>query len=104
MDPSAIGIGEQDVIPCPICHQEFDVAALGFSADERNRFVLAHRLQELRARSGLTAAQVGARLGVTHSAIIQWEHGARELPLKRALQLAALYGIDMNTLTANLVV
>jgi DNA-binding XRE family transcriptional regulator len=89
-----------ELIQCPICHQEFDPDTLGLPLDERNRFLMGYRLQVLRAKAGLTLMVAAERIGVTHPALITWERGVKDLPLKRAVQLAQLYGVTVNDLIA----
>jgi len=50
-----------------------------------------NRLAELRAKAGLTQADVGAVCGVSKSAIGFWELGVNVPPLEKAAAVAALY-------------
>lgn len=48
-------------------------------------------LKELRAQSGLTAAKVAEALGVTESAISNYENGKRMIGIEQVLKLSKLY-------------
>jgi DNA-binding transcriptional regulator YiaG len=90
---------QMELIPCPICHQRFDPDALALTDEERNRCLIGHRLHEARTTADLSVQAVAERLGVTHAAISRWEHGHKDLPLRRAVQLARLYHVSLDALT-----
>jgi transcriptional regulator with XRE-family HTH domain len=54
------------------------------------------RIREARARAGLTQQQVATHLDVTVGSIQAWEYGRAQLTLRRAAQLAELYGCTID--------
>lgn len=58
---------------------------------------MARKKMELRAyrkRHGLSAIEVGKRLGVAGSTFRSWENGVREMPAEKAVQAEKTLGID----------
>ena len=55
-------------------------------------------IKEARERAGLTQAQVGKKLGITDSAVNQWEAGKAFPNTKRLIALAELYGCTIEDL------
>ncbi len=53
-------------------------------------------LKELRLQSGKSAKEVAEKLGVTTSAISQYEHGVRELKFGTAIKLAEIYDVSLD--------
>lgn len=51
-------------------------------------------LKELRKQSGKTAAEVAAALGVTRTAITNYESGTRTLDIRYVIPLAELYDVS----------
>lgn len=55
-------------------------------------------LRRLRKQSGLTQAQLADRLAIAKSTISMYEVGAREPDADTMREIAAVFGVDMNTL------
>lgn len=53
-------------------------------------------LKELRKQSGKTAAEVAAALGVTVSAVSNYEKGIRSIDVVQAYNLCNLYGVEFD--------
>lgn len=54
-----------------------------------------------RAKAGISQAKVAETLGVTDSAVCQWETGKTVPRLPLLLELAKLYGVSVNDLLAD---
>lgn len=52
-------------------------------------------LKMLRETHKLSTTDLANRIGVSQSAIVKWETGAKSIPLKRKEELARLFGVDV---------
>ncbi len=65
---------------------------------------LAHRLYELREKSGLTQEQVAEKCSVSEkrsvskNMVFQWENGRSLPPLRRLPMIAKIYGVKVRDL------
>lgn len=57
--------------------------------------------KSLRIREGLTQGEIAEKLGVTRSAVGNWEQGKREPDFETAELIADFFNVDMNVLTGN---
>lgn len=55
-------------------------------------------LAAARVNAGLTQDQVATQLGVTKRTVIDWEKGRTEPTVSRAYQLAALFGLHLDSI------
>lgn len=55
-------------------------------------------LKQIRKRAGLTAREVGAKVGVSCQNVYNWESGSYPPPTNRLLPLAELYGCTVDDL------
>ena len=60
--------------------------------------VFADRLKELRAESGLSAMQLGKKLGISDAAIIRWENGNHVPSVIGVYKLAVFFNVSMDFL------
>ena len=56
------------------------------------------RLYRLRAERGWSGRTVATKLGVNHVSYYNWEWGKYRIPLERAIQLADLYGVSVESI------
>ena len=56
---------------------------------------LGNLVRNVRESSGMTMRQLGLRIGISHSAISQLEHGKLELPRSRVEQIITACGLSM---------
>ena len=61
--------------------------------EQEIRMTLAGKLKQFRLRSGLTAKQVGERIGKSDKTVSGWEHGRGQPDADMLFQLCELYGI-----------
>lgn len=66
---------------------------------QKKRVDLGKRLMLMRARAGLSQAQVGESLGVRRPTVTAWESGDAEPKALDLQRLADLFGVDINVLT-----
>ena len=60
-----------------------------------------HRLKELRKASGITAAQLGKKLGVSRSAISNWENGNNQPNNSLLIELSKIFDCSIDFLLGN---
>ena len=60
--------------------------------------MLHHRFRECREKSGLTAAELGKRIGVSQAAVTQWETGKKFPSSETLCKLADFYGVSVDYL------
>ena len=58
----------------------------------------SEKLSSLRRASGLTQAELAARLGISKSAVSMYERGNREPELELLEKMADVFGVSINTL------
>ena len=56
-------------------------------------------LRQLRKKAGMTQPELAQRLGISRSAVSMYEAGSREPNFAMLQQIAALFEVDLNTLT-----
>ncbi len=56
------------------------------------------RLKECRARKGMTTIELGRQIGVSPSAITNWESGVRKPDINMLIRLAEVLGCTPNDL------
>lgn len=61
-------------------------------------FCVSYRFREAREKAGLSAAEVGRRIGVSQPAVTQWETGAKVPSLEMLCKLADLYCVSTDYL------
>lgn len=66
-----------------------------------NRTLLAQRFKKMRLSSGMTQMQVAQKLGISNTALSQYESGKRMPSLEALRSLAELYGVTMDRLVLN---
>lgn len=59
---------------------------------------LGHKLTEVRNSLGLTQAEASKRIGIPQSTYSGYETGVRKVTLTTLKQIAAAYGVDVDTL------
>ena len=65
---------------------------------EYSRSQFARRLVELRARTGLSQAALGAEMGISQQGVGKWESGRSEPSIEKIDKLAQLFGITSDEL------
>jgi transcriptional regulator with XRE-family HTH domain len=69
---------------------------------KNNKEVIMGKFQNvfksLRIREGLTQGEIAEKLGVTRSAVGNWEQGSREPDFETAEAIADFFNVDMNVL------
>jgi len=58
------------------------------------RILLAARLREYRIKSGMTAKEVGEKVGKSEKTVSAWEHGRGQPDADMLFELCNLYGIS----------
>ncbi|MEL7610034.1 MAG: helix-turn-helix transcriptional regulator [Bacillota bacterium] len=66
-----------------------------------NKTLLAQRLKKMRLGSGFTQMQTAQKLGISNTALSQYESGKRTPSLEVLRSLAELYGVTMDRLVLN---
>ena len=61
-------------------------------------FCVSYRFREAREKTGLSAAEVGRRIGVSQPAVTQWETGAKVPSVEMLCKLADLYCVSTDCL------
>ena len=61
-------------------------------------FCVSYRFREAREKAGLSAAEVGRRIGVSQPAVTQWETGAKVPSVEMLCKLADLYCVSTDYL------
>jgi transcriptional regulator with XRE-family HTH domain len=61
-------------------------------------FKVSYRFREAREKAGLSAAEVGRRIGVSQPAVTQWETGAKVPSVEMLCKLADLYCVSTDYL------
>ena len=59
---------------------------------------LGHKLKNLRKSKGLTQEQLGEYVGLTKSAIVNYESGIRKIPLDMLSKLADFHAVSIDSL------
>lgn len=59
---------------------------------------LGKRIKELRKEHGFTQEILGEKIGVTKSAIVNYETGIRKIPLDTLVKISQLFDIKLDTL------
>jgi transcriptional regulator with XRE-family HTH domain len=57
-----------------------------------------NKIKELRTEKGYTLENVASELGVSKQYIYKLEHGIRNIPLKRAVELARIFNVSIDEL------
>ena len=60
--------------------------------------LFAETLRRLRIERGLSQAQLGEQMFVTHSTVARWENGSRLPDAAMIMRLSKYLGVDVNTL------
>lgn len=60
-----------------------------------------HAFKSLRIKEGLTQEEIAYKIGVTRSAVGNWEQGMREPDIETLEVIADYFNVDMNVLTGN---
>lgn len=60
---------------------------------------LGHNLKQLRKAKGMTQEQLGEQIGLTKSAIVNYEAGIRKIPIDVLTQLASFHNVTIDSLT-----
>lgn len=71
---------------------------------EQTQIQLGERLAQLRKENGYSQAELAEKLYITRQAVSNWERSKSQPDLNAMLSLAALYGIDMNTLLGSVTI
>ena len=61
-------------------------------------FCVSYRFREAREKAGLSAAEVGRRIGVSQPAVTQWETGVKVPSVEMLCKLAELYCVSTDYL------
>ena len=61
-------------------------------------FCVSYRFREAREKAGLSAAEVGRRIGVSQPAVTQWETGSKVPSVEMLCKLADLYCVPTDYL------
>lgn len=72
------------------------------STRQAERVALGKRLMLMRARAGLSQAQVAEQLGVHRPTVTAWENGNAEPKALDLQKMADIYDVDINVLTGRL--
>lgn len=67
-------------------------------AEARNNRLLGQRIALYRAAGGLTLAELGVAVGVSHQFIQHYETGERAVPFGRLVQISRALGMSLTTL------
>lgn len=68
------------------------------AAEARNNRLLGQRIALYRAAGGLTLAELGVAVGVSHQFIQHYETGERAVPFGRLVQIACALRVSLTTL------
>ena len=68
------------------------------AAEARNNRLLGQRIALYRAATGLTLAELGVAVGVSHQFIQHYETGERAVPFGRLVQIAQALRVSVTTL------
>lgn len=68
------------------------------AAEARNNRLLGQRIALYRAAGGLTLAELGVAVGVSHQFIQHYEAGERAVPFGRLVQIAQALRVSVTTL------
>lgn len=60
--------------------------------------MIGKRIRDLRLEHDMSMRDLGEKLGTTATAVCRWENGHNEMTLKRAVQIADLFGITLDEL------
>ncbi|GHU69950.1 hypothetical protein AGMMS49992_01470 [Clostridia bacterium] len=67
-------------------------------SNEYDRSAFARRLVELRTRTGLSQAALGAEMGISQQGVGKWESGRSEPSIEKIDKLSRLFGITSDEL------
>lgn len=65
---------------------------------DKEGFCVSYRFRKAREKAGLSAAEVGRRIGVSQPAVTQWETGAKVPSVEMLCKLADLYCVSTDYL------
>lgn len=69
---------------------------------EKNIYeIVGRNLRELRKARNLTQAEIGARMGISNTSVVNYETGTRKIPLEYLLKFAQFYGVTVDFLMEN---
>lgn len=58
-------------------------------------------LRELRKARNLTQVEIGVRMGISNTSVVNYETGTRKIPLEYLLKFAQFYGVSIDFLAGN---
>ena len=60
--------------------------------------ILAKKMTALRTKSGMTQAELGAKLNYTDKSVSKWEHGDATPPIDVLKEIAGVFGVTVDYL------